>query len=180
MKEIWKDIKGFEGIYQISNLGSVKSLYGWNGKEYYKRNLILKPHNNGRDYLTVCLSNFKTKSKLRHAYIHRLVAEAFIPNPLNLKQINHLDFDKTNNCITNLEWCTQQENLNHYRKSRYCKSIEENKRKKLANKTLNFIYNNKDIVIEEYYNSKSIKEVSKKLNIGRDRISDILKLYDII
>lgn len=180
MKEIWKDIKRFEGIYQVSNLGRVKSLYGWNGKEYYKRELILKPYINGRNYLTVCLSNFKTKAKSKHAYIHRLVAEAFIPNPLNLKQINHLDFDKTNNCITNLEWCTQQENLNHYRKSRYCKSVEENKHKKLVNKTLNFIYNNKDIVIHEYYNSKSVDDVSKKLNIGRDRISDILKLYDII
>ena len=93
MKEIWKDIKGYEGKYQISNLGKVKSLIG-NSK-------ILKPEIR-TGYYSVSLM----KNKKKHYYrIHRLVAEAFIPNPNNLPMVNHKDEDKLNNIASNLEWC---------------------------------------------------------------------------
>ena len=100
MKEIWKDIKGYEGKYQISNLGNVKNL---------KTSYILKGVDT-RGYLRV---GFTKNKKVKLFRIHRLVAEAFIPNPYNKPEINHIDGNKHNNKITNLEWCTSQENTIH-------------------------------------------------------------------
>lgn len=106
-EEIWKDITGYEGLYQVSNLGRVKSLYDGGHKCF--RYLILKPSiNNGYLYVKLTV-NGKCKSKA----IHRLVAEAFIPNPDNLEQINHIDENKQNNNIENLEWCTRSYNLTY-------------------------------------------------------------------
>ena len=93
MEEIWKDIKGYEGKYQISNLGKVKSLIG-NSK-------ILKPEIRAGYYSIQLCKN----GKCTHKRIHRLVAEAFIPNPNNLPMINHKDENKLNNNVDNLEWC---------------------------------------------------------------------------
>ena len=106
MEELWKDIDGYEGLYQVSNLGNVKSLnYNRTGKER-----ILKPGNNGLGYLNVLLcKNGKTKT----FKIHRLVANAFIPNPYNKPEVNHKDENKTNNCVDNLEWMTSKENNNY-------------------------------------------------------------------
>lgn len=95
--EIWNNITGFEG-YQVSNLGRVKH-----------RDRILKPRKS-KGYLTVAIwSNKVRKNKL----IHRLVAEAFIPNPDNKSEIDHIDADKTNNRVENLRWCTRKENINN-------------------------------------------------------------------
>lgn len=93
--EIWKDIRGLEGLYQISTLGHVKSL---------RRGIILKQRMTNKGYAQVVLSNKKAK------LIHRLVAEAFIPNPCELPYINHKDECKHNNCVNNLEWCTASYN----------------------------------------------------------------------
>ena len=113
MEEIFKEIEGYEGLYLISNLGRVKSLSKkiWNGKGYYNRNEInIKPAKDKDGYLYVQLS----KDNIQKPYkVHRLVAQAFIENPNNLPQVNHKDEDKTNNHVTNLEWCTPKYNLNY-------------------------------------------------------------------
>lgn len=113
MKEIWKDIKGYEGLYQISNFGNVKSV---------KKKIIRKPSSIPKGYLRIGL--FKG-GKTKFFYPHRLVAEAFIPNPNNLPCINHKDNNTKNNRMENLEWCTYKYNnsyKNHHLK-RYISSI---------------------------------------------------------
>lgn len=114
--EIWKDIAGYEGLYQVSNWGRVRS-FG-NGKNY-KYGRILKQSKNGSGYLFVCLCK---NGKKKNYTIHRLVSETFIPNPDNLPQVNHKDENKNNNfCGTpendftdgNLEWCTPSYNSNY-------------------------------------------------------------------
>lgn len=102
MEEIWKDIKGFEGCYQVSNFGRVKSFHRWKRascpKEYILKNSLA---NNG--YCQVTLYNGDKRQK---HLVHRLVADAFIPNPDNLPHINHKDENPENNHADNLEWCT--------------------------------------------------------------------------
>lgn len=100
--ENWKDIIGFEGLYQVSDLGRVKSFY--NGKER-----ILKGRDNSRGYPMVILYNDKSKQ----VSVHRLVAEAFVPNPNNLPQVNHINEDKHDNRADNLEWCDGKYNCNY-------------------------------------------------------------------
>ena len=99
MTEEFRDIPGYEGLYEVSNLGRVRR----NGK-------ILKPWKNNWGYLLVSLCK---NGIVRNARIHRLVALAFIPNPQNLPQVNHKDEDKTNNAVSNLEWCTAGYNINY-------------------------------------------------------------------
>lgn len=100
-REIWKDIEGYEGLYQVSNLGRVTRV---------TTNRILKSSKHVSGYLMVNLSKNSVTS---HQRIHRLVAQAFIPNPENKPDINHVDEDKTNNNVNNLEWSTRKENCNH-------------------------------------------------------------------
>lgn len=108
MEEVWKDIKGYEGLYQISTLGRIKSLgrYVYYSKGNYNRyypERILNGSVNNEGYMRITLS----KNKVPTTYlIHRLVSDAFIPNPNNLPCINHKDEDKTNNVVSNLEYCT--------------------------------------------------------------------------
>ena len=111
--EIWKDIKDFEELYQVSNMGRVKSLKRevFNGKVwYYVNTKLLKDRDNGKGYRVLELYK---DSKRYFKKVHRLVAEAFIPNPENKPEVNHIDTDKTNNYDTNLEWVTGKENSKH-------------------------------------------------------------------
>ena len=108
--EIWKDIEGYENKYQISNLGNVKSLETWTGDKYIRREKILKNMVYGNGYYYVCLSK---NGKVKKYKVNRLVAQAFIPNPDNKPFTNHIDGDKLNNNVDNLEWCTQSENMKH-------------------------------------------------------------------
>ena len=111
---MWKDIKGYEGIYQISDTGQVRSLSRYvkcrNGVREVKSK-ILTPVNVGGGYKQVSLCQH---SKCKRALLHRLIAEAFIPNPDNLPCINHKDGNPSNNAIDNLEWCTYGYNSNYY------------------------------------------------------------------
>lgn len=108
-KKIWKNIAGYEGLYQISNYGDVKSLnYLHTGNER-----ILKPGNNGGGYLCVFLCK---NGKVKKFFVHRLVAETFLENPENFPQVNHIDENKQNNVVTNLEWCSSQYNMTYNNK----------------------------------------------------------------
>ncbi len=114
MKEIWKDIEGYEGLYQVSNLGRVKSLAKTviycNGKVYHYAETILKPCEQKKGYMKVGLHKGR---KTKNAFIHRLVATAFIPNTDNLEQVNHKDENPQNNRADNLEWCDCQYNVDY-------------------------------------------------------------------
>ena len=102
MVEIWKDIDGYNGLYEVSNLGRIKN---------HKTGRILKPHLRGNGYLTVQLYNGSGFGSVK--LIHRLVATAFIPNPSQYPIINHKDEIKHNNNVDNLEWCNNSYNVTY-------------------------------------------------------------------
>lgn len=122
MKEIWKPIKNFDN-YLISNYGNVKSLSRTikapRGRTRVIPERILKPGKIHHGYCVVVLSNSQHTSTMR---VHRLVAEAFLPNPNNFPMVNHKDENTSNNCVDNLEWCTAKYNTNYgtgiYRRSK--------------------------------------------------------------
>lgn len=112
-KELWKDVVGYEGRYQVSNMGRVKSLERkvWNGRGYGTvSEKILKPRKNKYGYLDVLLHR---DGKAKRYRVNRLVASAFIPNPQGLPEVNHINEDKTDNSLENLAWVTHKENINH-------------------------------------------------------------------
>ena len=124
--EIWKDIKGYEGLYQVSNLGRIKSLERKSktkgNVEYIKKEKVLKERfSNG--YVSVILYKNGTKKNFR---VHRLVAKAFLVNPKNLPQINHINFNRSDNRIENLEWVTAKENIQHNFKNGNVEKIIKN------------------------------------------------------
>ena len=178
VSEEWRDIEGFEGIYQVSNLGQVRSLdrYVWNHKQYGK---ILKQHIKPNGYHQVGLSD-KSGNKYKHMYIHILVAKAFIPNPRNCEQVNHKDFNKSNNCAENLEWVTQQENIQHFRKSQYARKFEESRQDIFVSKSLEKIQRHKREIIDTYNSGLSVKDTAKKLGLGRDFVAGVLKIFDLL
>ena len=114
-EEVWLDIPSYEGLYQCSNLGRVKSLDRKvlsTKKVTFEKVLRggIRKQQDRVGYKVVTL--FKNGNRKTH-YVHRLVAKAFIPNPNNYSMVNHIDESRTNNCVENLEWCTHQENLTH-------------------------------------------------------------------
>ena len=106
--EIWKDIKDYEGLYQVSNLGRVKSLYDGRHKKF--REKILQQQKTKKSYLVVTLQKEKVRKQF---FVHRLVAQTFLPNPNNLPEVNHKSEIKTQNNVENLEWCDNKYNLNY-------------------------------------------------------------------
>lgn len=106
MAEEWKDIPSYEGIYQVSNYGKIRSLnYRRTGQTQLRA-----PQDNGRGYMIVQLSK---ENKCKWYLVHRLVAQAFIPNPEDKPTVNHIDGDRANNSVENLEWATYGENNAH-------------------------------------------------------------------
>ena len=151
MEEIWKDIEGYEGLYQVSNLGNVKSLnYKRSGREK-----ILNPDKSETGYLYVQL--YKNKES-KHFRVHRLVANTFIENTNNYPYVNHIDECKSNNNISNLEWCTPKYNINH---GSCIKRRAEKKRKQIY-------------CLENDTMYKSISECGRKLHLSIGNISSVL------
>ena len=167
-KEIWKNIEEYENYYQVSNYGKVKSLkriiIRSDNKPYLQKEQLLKPGKTKKGYLQVVLTKeFKTKP----CRVHRLVAQAFIPNPNNLPQVNHIDGNKENNNVSNLEWVSNYDNMQH--------SIKTGLRD--IKKITNILYeSNRRPIIQYDINGNfikkwnSIKDVEVQLNIPNQNI----------
>lgn len=188
--EEWRDIKGYEGYYKISNKGRVKSFVGWDGRKYVHREKLLKPYieETGNNYSRLVIGLNK-KKKREEFKVHQLVARAFIPNPKNRKEINHIDGNPFNNKVENLEWCTHGENMIHAIKTGL-KAIIYIPKSELVNlyvkqgKTqaeIADIYNVSTTVVrsrlEKYgIRIKSTGESRIKYNLTKDFISEQLKI----
>ena len=163
---MWKDIKGFDN-YEVSTEGQVRNITTGH---------ILKPRDNGRGYLEVGLHINKKRT---HKYIHRLVAEAFIPNPNNKPEVNHIDEDKTNNSVNNLEWLTHKENNNYGTKNERMKnnSSWRKNRAELLQKLRES--NSKPIIViyrdNTYEEFPSATVAAKELGLWQQHIVDVLK-----
>lgn len=174
--EIWKDIKGYEGLYQISNLGNVKSLdkiinCRGDGQRLLKGKILSTRKNH--DYIHVDLTNEKLKKTYK---VHRLVGIAFIDNPNNKPEINHKDGNKSNNNVNNLEWCTRIENIEHSINTGLKKiavgwyHTKESKENKIHAK-LNYEIANK---IRLNLENKSRKELAYEYNVCRQVIDSVI------
>jgi len=137
ISEVWKDIKGYEGLYQVSDIGRVKSLeriiIKKNGKKQTIRERILKPKISRNGYLQVALSK---RDKLKSFTVHRLVCKAFHENPQAKPEVNHINENKLDNRACNLEWVTSKENSNHgTRIARIAKGVKKAFSKPIAQYT---------------------------------------------
>lgn len=114
MNDIWKDIQGYEGLYQVSNKGNVRSLDRWIDREnqpgYFLKGKVLRPRTGKNGYKYVVLSK---NGERRTLTVHRLVASVFLSNPNGFNVVNHIDGEKTNNEAYNLEWCSYSDNTLH-------------------------------------------------------------------
>lgn len=155
MTEIWRDIAGYDGFYQVSNFGRVKSFW-------HKTLRITKGTVDIRGYLRVGLYR---NGKSKYAYVHRLVALAFIDNPENKPQVNHINGDKSDNRVENLEWCTPSENHYHAVAWGLRKSGENNSRAKLTNEQARYVRDNPDGLTQW--------ELADKFGVSKAAISQI-------
>lgn len=151
MEEIWKDVEGYEGLYQVSNFGRVKRV---------TTGIILKSVKHVTGYLKVnlCKNNIVSSKT-----IHRLVAESFIPNLENKSQVNHIDENKTNNMVSNLEWMTANENINH------------GTRNKRSSKTKSIPIIATNLKTNESTDFNSGKECARQLGLHVSHICNVLK-----
>lgn len=149
-EEIWKDIKGYEGSYQISNLGRAKSFKS-------KTEKIMRFSKAGRNYDTICLMQ---NGKVNRQYIHRLVAIHFLENPTNLREVNHKDGNKQNNNVNNLEWVSLIDNLKH------------------AREVLGFVYRGEKHYATKLKDS-DIVDIIKKYRTGNYTYKQLSSIYNI-
>ena len=151
---LWKDVVGFEGLYTISEFGDIRSSY--------KSKKILKPKKDKDGYFGVALSK---NGKAHHLRVHRLVAEAFIPNTEELPLVNHKDLNVQNNHYSNLEWCTATHNTKHYYDNRDDKRV------------LSSLSKEELLLLVDGYNSgKSQKQLKEEFNLDcrADAISEVV------
>ena len=167
--EEWKEIPGYEGLYEVSNTGQVRSLDRYDNRNCFRKGKVLSPGKDTNGYLQVILScNGKHKS----IKVHRLIAQAFIPNPDNLPEINHKNEDKTNNRVDNLEWCDATYNINY--------GTARIRGKETAIKNGYWTGLSKDEYRKKWYqeNTDKLKEYRKKwYQENKDRICDSMRSY---
>lgn len=166
MIEEWRPVKGFEGFYEVSNLGRIKSLCGWNGRRYVKREKILNPtkQEGSKKYYRYIVTLTKEK-KRKYAKVHRLVAEAFLPNPDKKPQVNHKDGNPLNNNVENLEWCTLQENIHH--------SVE-NELRVYRIKTIN-----REAMVELLNSGRNYDEIAEILEVSKGTVFNYIRKFNI-
>jgi len=169
MKEIWKDIKGYEGIYQVSNLGRIKSLEReipwnrWPGFRVILNEKILKP-GLCRGYSRVTLSKNKQKNEFQ---VHRLVLEAFVEPCQDGLEANHKNFDRSDNRVENLEWVTRSENIKHsFRYGRNNQKGSKNGYAKLEEKDV--------LKIREFGKGVKQRILAEMFSVTQCHISDII------
>jgi hypothetical protein len=166
--EIWKDVLGFEGYYQISNKGRIKSLErcvkGKNKSYLTLKSRLYEGYVCKKGYIRMTLSK---NHKMIRKYVHNLVADAFIPNIHNKPQINHRDGNKKNNIVDNLEWCTCIENISHAKENNLLNPLygEYHGCAKLLNKDI--------CLIRKELRTKTSRSLSKKYNVSESVISQI-------
>lgn len=152
--EIWKDVINYEGLYLVSNTGKIK-----------RNNKILKIYNNGNNYMSVCLSK---NGNVKKFYIHRIVAQSFLENKENKKEVNHIDGNRQNNNLKNLEWVTRSQN--HYHRYKVLKQRGVNYGKTGAKNWKSkpvFKFDFKGNFICEY---PGVMEASRQTGIGESNI----------
>lgn len=160
-QEIWKNIIEYEGLYQISNLGNVKSV---------KKDKIMKVGINNFGYKRLWLSK---ENKSKGFLLHRLIAIHFIPNPDNLSEVNHKDADKLNNSINNLEWCSHSENMAHANSMGLISTIEMIKTLKKYNSL------DRDKAAKLINNGKSFREVERITGISAKTIKTMIEKSEL-
>lgn len=168
MQEVWKDIKGYEGLYMVSNQGEILTKsYRGTGKSK-----LLRLFDDGRGY---CMVSLYKEGKIKPTRVHRIVAETFIPNPNRFPQINHIDGNKKNNNTNNLEWCTAKENIRHAWRNGLAKMTEERRQRSIRQLRkyikVHAVEINQYTLDEKYIKTwKSIKEASETLKIPAGNI----------
>lgn len=163
MEEVWKQIKGFEGYYEVSNFGNVRSIDRYvyqQGREQLYKGVQISPYKINSGYLCVRLSK---GNKKKGYLVHRLVAEAFIQNPQSLPQINHKDENKHNNNIENLEWCTLSYNASYG-------TLPQKKKEKFGHRVCQ--YDNRGSFLRTFTSSR---EAERETNIRHSEILDCCK-----
>jgi hypothetical protein len=177
MIEIWKDIKNYEGLYQVSNYGRVKSLNhetkGKDGLTYRYKGRIRRVGTSQQspNYIQY-FYNLSKQGKTRTMQIHRLVAITFIPNPLNKREVNHIDGDTSNNHISNLEWMTPKENYEHAVNMHKLYSNEERSRRR-ANKNIP-INLSRPIIMEYRKKGLSLRKIGHLVNLSHERVRQLI------
>jgi hypothetical protein len=162
MEEIWKPVVGYESGYEVSSKGKVRSIdrqiMRSNGRKQTLTGRILVPVPNNQNRLRVCLL---TKESRR--FVHRLVGEAFLDNPEGKKQINHIDGNPTNNCLENLEWVTQEENIKHAHKNGLIKKWK-------------FTADEELLIVAEYNSGEhTYSSLGRKYNVSHKTITRIVQ-----
>jgi len=165
MEEIWKNVVGYEGFYEVSNFGNIKRVGGFRGvNKAYLDNYYLKHKDNGKGYFRVKLS---VNSQPKMIMVHRIIAEAFLPMIKNKNIVNHKDGNKKNNALLNLEWCTQSENCIHASKIGLLsdKKGEKHPKSKLTNK---------DVLTIRSLDEDNFFRLAKEYNVSYSTIMRII------
>lgn len=157
--EVWRNIDGYDGLYQVSNKGRIRSFHRWRGETPDENGRILRQSKTTTGYLKVELRKDGRKKTKK---VHRLVAAAFIPNPDNLPMINHKDVNPLNNNVENLEWCDQNYNM------RYAYEHGNKKRKY-----------DKDTIREMYLGGLSTNEIAQIIGANRASVRYHLKRQNV-